>query len=125
MDAFLTVNEIAERLKVNQQTVRNWIDRGELAAVRVGTRRVRVRQSDLDAFLAAGATAIPERGDDETGGATGAPETDMRDQFLGALTEILRTAANEDSRDMASTLRELAAAAEALADALEPDRVET
>ena len=30
------------------------IDRGDLGAVRVGQRRVRVRQSQLDAFLAAG-----------------------------------------------------------------------
>jgi hypothetical protein len=30
------------------------IDRGELAHVRAGQRRVRVRQSQLDAFLAAG-----------------------------------------------------------------------
>ncbi len=41
-------------LKINQQTVRNMIDRGEMGAVRVGQMRVRVRQSQLDAFLAAG-----------------------------------------------------------------------
>jgi excisionase family DNA binding protein len=51
-ETYLTVAEIAELLKLNQQTVRNMIDRGELAAVRVGPRRVRVRQSDLDLFLA-------------------------------------------------------------------------
>ena len=44
-------------LKLNQQTVRNMIDRGEMGAVRVGQRRVRVRQSQLDAFLAAGEMA--------------------------------------------------------------------
>jgi excisionase family DNA binding protein len=44
--------EVAEILKLNPQTVRNWIDRGELPAVRVGSRRVRVRQTDFDAFLA-------------------------------------------------------------------------
>jgi excisionase family DNA binding protein len=53
-DEFLTVAEIAELLKLNQHTIRNMIDRGELAAVRVGARRVRVRRSDLDRFLAAG-----------------------------------------------------------------------
>ena len=41
-------------LRLNQQTVRNMIDRGEMGAVRVGGRRVRLRQSQLDAFLAAG-----------------------------------------------------------------------
>jgi excisionase family DNA binding protein len=50
-DEFLTVMEIAEQLKVNQQTVRNWIDRGELVGVRVSSRRVRVRRSDLDRFI--------------------------------------------------------------------------
>lgn len=50
-ERYLTVGEIAELLKVNQMTVRNWIDRGELIAVRPGGRRVRVRQSDLDRFL--------------------------------------------------------------------------
>jgi excisionase family DNA binding protein len=30
-EEFLTVMEIAEKLKVNPMTVRNWISRGELA----------------------------------------------------------------------------------------------
>src|SRR5438270_11119050 len=55
-DEYLTVKEIAERLKLNQQTVRNWIDDGRLSAVRIG-RRVRVRRVDLDRILAQGATA--------------------------------------------------------------------
>ena len=40
---YLTVNEIAETLKLNPQTVRNWIDQGQLPCVRVGSRRVRVK----------------------------------------------------------------------------------
>jgi hypothetical protein len=40
------------------------IDRRELGAVRVGQRRVRVGQSQLDAFLAAGEmTSEPEAGE--------------------------------------------------------------
>jgi excisionase family DNA binding protein len=58
-DEYLTVAEVAERLKLNQQTVRNWIDQGSLPAVRVG-RRVRVRRSALDSILAAGATSTIE-----------------------------------------------------------------
>jgi excisionase family DNA binding protein len=50
-DSFLTVAEVAGILKLNQQTVRNWIDRGSLPAVRVG-RRVRIRRSDFDRILA-------------------------------------------------------------------------
>jgi excisionase family DNA binding protein len=35
-DSFLTVAQIAELLKLYPQTVRNWIDRGELPALHVG-----------------------------------------------------------------------------------------
>lgn len=55
-ESFLTVAEVAEMLKLNQQTVRNWIDQGSLPALRVG-RRVRIRRSDLERVLAAGATS--------------------------------------------------------------------
>ena len=47
----MTVNEIAQILKLNPQTVRNWIDDGQLAAVRVGARRVRVQRSALETFI--------------------------------------------------------------------------
>src|SRR5438105_10512310 len=56
-DEFLTVREVADLLKINQQTIRNWIDRGDFPAVRVGPRRVRIRRVDLDAFLAAGSSS--------------------------------------------------------------------
>ena len=49
-DSFLTVAEVAEMLKLNQQTVRNWIDQGSLPALRVG-RRVRIRRSDFERML--------------------------------------------------------------------------
>jgi excisionase family DNA binding protein len=53
---FLTVAEIADDLKVNQQTVRNWIDRGELPAVRIGARRIRVTEEAFERFIEAGST---------------------------------------------------------------------
>ena len=55
LEEFLTVAEVAEMLKLNQQTVRNWIDQGSLPAVRVG-RRVRIRRSDLERVLERGYT---------------------------------------------------------------------
>jgi excisionase family DNA binding protein len=55
-EEFLTVAEVAEMLKLNQQTVRNWIDQGSLPALRVG-RRVRILRSDLEQMLEESYTA--------------------------------------------------------------------
>ncbi len=57
-DSFLTVAEVAEMLKLNQQTVRNWIDAGSLPAIRVG-RRVRIKRSDLDRIIENGYRGTP------------------------------------------------------------------
>jgi excisionase family DNA binding protein len=65
-ESFLTVAEVAEMLKLNQQTVRNWIDQGSLPALRVG-RRVRIKRSDLarvldEGYSAGGAAAAQDAG---------------------------------------------------------------
>ena len=65
-DSFLTVAEVAEMLKLNQQTVRNWIDQGSLPALRVG-RRVRIRRSDLERLLEEGRTGPPTSPVPQTG----------------------------------------------------------
>lgn len=49
-EIYLTVAEVAQTLKINQQTVRNWIDQGTLPALRVG-RRVRIKRSDFQRIL--------------------------------------------------------------------------
>jgi excisionase family DNA binding protein len=67
-DEFLTVAEVAGVLKLNQQTVRNWIDHGSLPALHVG-RRVRIRRSDFEALLERsriGALGAAERSPAET-----------------------------------------------------------
>lgn len=46
----MTVSAVADVLKLNQQTVRNWIDAGSLPALRIG-RRVRIQRSDFDRFV--------------------------------------------------------------------------
>ena len=63
-ETYLTVAEVAATLKLNQQTVRNWIDAGTLPALRVG-RRVRIKRSDFQRILA----------DNYNGGQKGAPTT--------------------------------------------------
>ena len=49
-ETFMTVAEVAAALRMNQQTIRNWIDAGQLPAVRIG-RRVRVLRSDFAALI--------------------------------------------------------------------------
>ena len=65
-DSFLTVAEVADILKLNQQTVRNWIDQGSLPAVRVG-RRVRIKRSDFERVLAESYTGGPGAAASATG----------------------------------------------------------
>jgi excisionase family DNA binding protein len=58
-ETYWTVAELAERLRLNQQTLRNWIEQGSLPAVRIG-RRVRVLNSDFERLVAGdGANAGP------------------------------------------------------------------
>jgi excisionase family DNA binding protein len=65
-EEFLTVAEVADVLKLNQQTVRNWIDQGSLPALRVG-RRVRIKRSDFERVLAESYTASPGGGGQDAG----------------------------------------------------------
>jgi excisionase family DNA binding protein len=50
-DHWLTLAEIAEELRVNPATVRQWVTRGQLHASRAGVRKWIVRRSDLDRML--------------------------------------------------------------------------
>jgi excisionase family DNA binding protein len=54
-DTYQTVKEVAERLKVNEATVRQWIKDGDLRAVDIG-KGWRIADSDLEAFLVIHAT---------------------------------------------------------------------
>jgi excisionase family DNA binding protein len=53
VDEFLTVADVAALLKLNQMTVRNWIDAGDLPALRVG-RRIRIRRTEFEEFVEKG-----------------------------------------------------------------------
>jgi excisionase family DNA binding protein len=62
----LTVQQVAAALKVNQATVRTWINSGALRASRPGIankpgRIFRVSRSDLDAFVAGANKPGPKR----------------------------------------------------------------
>lgn len=60
---FLTTHEIADLLKVREPTVRSWIHRRQLRAVKLG-REFRVAVKDLEAFVNEHATREPTWRDD-------------------------------------------------------------
>ncbi len=49
-DEMLTVHEVAQLLRVEPRTVRDWIRTGQLPAIRIG-RMLRIRRGDLRRFL--------------------------------------------------------------------------
>ena len=52
-DRWLTVVQIAQRLQVHQETVRRWLRDGRLQGRNFGGKSgYRVREKDLDAFMA-------------------------------------------------------------------------
>jgi excisionase family DNA binding protein len=52
-DELLTVDEVAERVKVNPETVRRWIKSGRLPAVRAAGGPYRIHSTDLDRLFGA------------------------------------------------------------------------
>jgi excisionase family DNA binding protein len=63
-DEFLTVHEVAALLRLNPQTVRNWIAAGQLPAVRIG-RRVRITRADLERTIEQGHSPVSTSESDE------------------------------------------------------------
>ena len=75
-DNLLTVREVATRLKMNEQTVRNWIKAKRLQAFMPGGEKLgwRIPASELDRYLAtvAGGLALaPEPREPQGGELTG------------------------------------------------------
>ncbi len=52
-DEVLTVQEVAQQMKVSERTVRNWIEKEGLRAFLIGKRGYRVAKVDLDAWVEA------------------------------------------------------------------------
>ena len=47
----LTINEVAERLKLSVITIRRLVSRGELKAYRLGGRQLRFKESEIAAYI--------------------------------------------------------------------------
>ena len=51
-ERLLTVAEVAERLRVNPETVRRWLRSGELSGIPLGPKAgYRVSEAELEAFI--------------------------------------------------------------------------
>lgn len=50
---WMTVQQVADELLVDEETVRRWIKRGELPSLELGSRKMgyRIKRDDLDAFI--------------------------------------------------------------------------
>jgi excisionase family DNA binding protein len=53
---WLSVEDVANELKVSPERVRGWIRRKELLAYRIGRKENRIKREDLNAFLQGGRT---------------------------------------------------------------------
>ncbi len=73
-DALLTCLEAARFLNVRPATIRTWTSRRMIASVRVGSRAVRYRRSDLERMIRQGSRPalrplhVPENHGGENGG---------------------------------------------------------
>jgi excisionase family DNA binding protein len=61
-DRLLTTAEVARRLRIHVDTLREWRLLGLVGYVRLGHRTVRIPQSELDRLLAAGARPAKSKG---------------------------------------------------------------
>lgn len=62
-EELLTLQQVGEVLQVSRRTVERMIERGELTAIRIGPRLIRIRRADLNAYIQMCAAS----GDDSSG----------------------------------------------------------
>ena len=46
-----TIKQVAEQLQLDYETIRRWINKGELPALKLGSGDYRIDEADLKAFL--------------------------------------------------------------------------
>ena len=89
--------------------------------MRVGQRRVRIRQADLDAFLAAGPTEVVTEIDATPPEGVG-PNAVLWARLGTAMTKSSSALAEQDTAELIDALRMVADAATVLADAPDTNR---
>jgi excisionase family DNA binding protein len=93
-DPYLTVAEIAKKLKVTNQTVYDWLEKGHFPSIRLG-RAVRVRREDLDAWLNRREVGTVGSGDPSAEGELGTAATGVGEAADAATRTLKADAQNE------------------------------
>jgi excisionase family DNA binding protein len=92
-DELLTVDEVAERVKVNPETVRRWVRSGRLPAVKPAGGPYRIHSIDLDRLFGVSpkdeASPSPEISEGER------REQDLENLDLASLLELNKSLSNE------------------------------
>jgi excisionase family DNA binding protein len=113
-EQFLSLDDVAHRLQVSDQTVRRWVKTGKLAAYKPGLE-YRIREADLEGFLRARevrpkAAASSESGPEvvkKESAATGHIQTAATAEMLVKVLEDIEQGRTEEA---AAKLRQLLAA---------------
>jgi excisionase family DNA binding protein len=66
-ETYLTVREVADRLRVTRQAIYNWIAEGKLKAVKVGGKSVRITLTSVNDLIQPIAPGEPIEEVDESG----------------------------------------------------------
>jgi excisionase family DNA binding protein len=101
---YLSVREVAERLNVSDDTIRNYCKTGQLEHIRPGGRNYRISRDALERFEAAQRAAVEARLDamaeaalEESIAAGRLPE-ELSPEALGKIAHILRQHRREQAR---------------------------
>jgi excisionase family DNA binding protein len=94
-DELPTVHEVAELLRLNPQTLRNYIDRGDLPKIRVGSRPVRIKRADLEKLIDAHTDAPAREPGEAVAQRLASPELiDALEEFGKAALKLARALRN-------------------------------
>jgi len=67
MDEYLTMRELAERLKLRPQTIRRWVQTNEIPFYRI-RKNVRFRPTEIEKWIEDGGAATPKTEPENQGG---------------------------------------------------------
>ena len=105
--------EIAELLRPKQRTIQSWTDPGGLQAGRVGPRRLRVRRSDRNDYLATSTTGGPSG---REAGADHAERVSTLEALAGLRAQVEDAVAEDDLASLADPLASISGTAWTTAD---------